>query len=451
VKQFLSRFSTRDMIVAAILAFAVAAILASLAGHPLPPEMLASLGGLGMVPIAGEISLKDEVLGAIKESSNKLSDAIAKSDKELKDLGAVSLETKNEIADLSKKHATLDERMVAFEQEVADVIANAKKGSMLAAPESLGARFLKMDEVKDFAARFARQKFRGVSMPLEMKDITSAVGSAGPGIWSQREDAIVSAPHRPRMLRSLIPTIPVGTNLIEWVQTNVRTNNAAAVAEGGAKPKSDITYLRKETAVRKLAHYFKTSMEALQDFPRLQAEIDSEGMEMLRQVEEDQLLAGDGTGVNLLGLIPQATAYNVAATVGGDTPVDVIRRAILQVRQSYYGSTGIVLNPADWAAIELLKDTQDNYLFSAVTSGATPRLWGLPVVESDALPAGRFMTGAFATAASIYDRMAAVMMISTENEDDFIKNMVSILFEERLALAVKRPAAFIYGKTSGAA
>ena len=99
--------------------------------------------------------------------------------------------------------------------------------------------------------------------------------------------------------------------------------------------------------------------------------------------------------------------------------------------------------------IELLKDGENRYLFSTATSGAQARLWGLPVSECDAMPAGEFMVGAFRTAATIYDRLQAAVYISTENEDDFINNMVSILFEERLALAVKRPLAFVHGDLDG--
>jgi HK97 family phage major capsid protein len=160
-------------------------------------------------------------------------------------------------------------------------------------------------------------------------------------------------------------------------------------------------------------------------------------------------MTGDGTGINILGLVPQATAFDNSVVASGDQQVDVIRRAILQVRQSYYSATGIVLNPADWAAIELLKDGENRYLFSAATTGAPARLWGLPVVESDALQSGEFLVGAFSTAATIYDRMQASVFLSTENEDDFIKNMVSIMFEERIALAVKRPLAFVHGNLDG--
>lgn len=387
------------------------------------------------------MDVKDEILEAVKQHADQVTDAIAKSEHELKEFGKVTEETKNQVAQMSEKFAETEARLAAIEQLA------VRANNEVEQKRTLGQMFVDSDEFKEFAGK---QRHKGQSRALEIKDITSGSASAGDGIWSYREPGIVSDPYRPRMLRSLIPTVPVDTNLVEWVQTNVRTNSAAMVSEGGKKPKSDLTYDRKETPVRKIAHYFKTSMEVLQDFKRLRAEIDNEGMEMLKQVEEDQLLLGDGTGINLLGLIPQATSFDIASVrASTDTQVDIIRRAILQVRQSYYGATGIVLNPADWAAIELLKDGENRYLFSAATTGAPARLWGLPVVECDAMPQGDFMVGAFATAATLYDRMQAAIFMSTENEDDFIHNMVSIMFEERLALAVKRPLAFVHGELDG--
>jgi HK97 family phage major capsid protein len=66
------------------------------------------------------------------------------------------------------------------------------------------------------------------------------------------------------------------------------------------------------------------------------------------------------------------------------------------------------------------------------------------------MPEGMFLVGAFALGAQIYDRLTATVMISTENEDDFIRNLVTVLCEERLAFAVKRPAAFVKGQLLGA-
>lgn len=427
----------------AVVAVAVA-VFGGFADHVTGFAMASAVAAIPTDELSTEIK---RIVGEFNEKSKTWTDTIAKSEAELKEFGKISEDTKAAIAELGKKaeqsEKQMDSRLAAVEQLVA---AAAKSGDDKAKVKTLGELFVESESLKEYASK---PRHKGQSKPLELKDITSGAASAGDGIWSFRDPNIVSDPYRPRMVRELIPTVPVNSNLVEWVQTNVRTNSAAMVSEGGTKPKSDLTYDRKETPVRKIAHYFKTSAEVLADFARLQGEINSEGFEMLKQVEEDQLMSGDGTGINLLGLIPQATAFDGSVVVSGDQQVDVIRRAILQVRQSYYGATGIVLNPADWAAIELLKDGELRYLFSNATSGAPARLWGLPVSESDAMPSGEFMVGAFRTAATIYDRMQAAVYVSTENEDDFITNMVSILFEERLALAVKRPLAFVHGNLDG--
>ncbi|MGQ4661338.1 phage major capsid protein [Lysobacter sp. F6437] len=434
------KFNTR-WVLWALVAVALCALVAfdASAGMLVAPAAAVALDDLP--ELASEFKKARDEFGT---KSNELSAAIAKVNDEIKNHGKASDETKGLIEELGKKHekaeTEFEARLHAIEQ------AGQKAANDEPERKSLGQMFVESDGLKEFAAK---QWHKGQSTPMELKDITSTAASAGDGIWSYRDPDIVGGQNRPLMLRSLIPTVPVGSNLVEWVQTLVRTNSADAVSETGTKPKSDLTYDRKETAVRKIAHYFKTSSEVLADFPRLQAEINTEGFEMLRQVEEDQLLDGDGTGVNLLGLVPQATGFDYSAVESGDTRVDVLRRAILQVRQSYFSASGIVLNPADWAAIELMKDSENRYLFSSATNGAQARLWGLPVVESDALAEGEFLVGAFRQAATIYDRMQAAVYLSTENEDDFIKNMVSILFEERLALAVKRPLAFRHGNLSG--
>jgi hypothetical protein len=45
----------------------------------------------------------------------------------------------------------------------------------------------------------------------------------------------------------------------------------------------------------------------------------------------------------------------------------------------------------------------------------------------------------------MFDRQQANVQVATENENDFILNLVTVLVEERLALAVYRPEAFVTG------
>jgi HK97 family phage major capsid protein len=189
----------------------------------------------------------------------------------------------------------------------------------------------------------------------------------------------------------------------------------------------------------------KASRQILDDAPALRSIIDAEMRYGLEFAEEAELLYGDGTGAHLLGIVPQATAYSAAFAVTGETAIDRIRLAMLQGVLALYPMTGSVLNPTDWTKIEMLKDSMGRYIIGDPQGTVAPRLWGLPVVASIAMTAGTFLTGAFKYGAQIFDRMAIEVAISTENNDDFEKNMITVRAEERLALVVKRPAAFIAG------
>lgn len=426
---------------------------------------------LGEVTELKPEDLRKAVLEALGTHTKELSDKIAKADAELKTYGATTEETRKAIADLGTKGVDIEKRVADELKKISDlelrlaeaekkIVAGDKPQKRSAGNKSVGQRFIEAQETKSFRERFVipgqngsfeLRRMKAMSDPVvigslwEQRDITSLDSSAGDAIWSQRQPEIISEPYRPLSIRNLIPSIPVTSNLIEYVKTLARTSAVDYVSEGATKPKSNLTFDRVSTPIRKIAHYIKASMEVLADFPRLKSIIDFELMAMLKIFEEDELLLGDGLGDSIEGLIPQATAYETARNRTGDTRLDVIRHAILQVTLSYYSPTGIVLNPEDWEKVELTKDGDGRYIVASATATTGARLWGLPVVQSHAMPVSQFMVGAFASAAEIYDRMTAAIFVSTENEDDFIKNMVSILAEERLGLAVKRPPAFVHG------
>ena len=127
------------------------------------------------------------------------------------------------------------------------------------------------------------------------------------------------------------------------------------------------------------------------------------------------------------------------------TAIDQLRFAMLQAALAEYPATGHVMHPIDWARIETTKDADGRYIIGNPQGTARPTLWGLPVVATQAIEQDKFLTGAFRLGAQVFDRWRARVEVATENEDDFVKNLVTILAEERLALAVYRPEAFIYG------
>lgn len=200
------------------------------------------------------------------------------------------------------------------------------------------------------------------------------------------------------------------------------------------------------TTAKVIAHYVKASRQILSDASQLASMIDGRLRYGLAFKEEQQLLNGTGVGQQLLGIIPQATAFvNPMVPPGTGTSIDMIRQAMLQAFLAEYPATGIVMNPIDWATIELLKDNTGRYIIGNPQGSINATLWNLPVVETQAVQVDKFLTGAFKLGAQVFDRWQARVEVATENEDDFVKNMVTILAEERLALAVYRPQAFIYG------
>lgn len=300
--------------------------------------------------------------------------------------------------------------------------------------------------------------YRGIiKVKADRAAITSANTTVGAGrsqgtslVPGARVPGIFGLPERQLTIRDLVMPGQTSSSTIEYVKETGFTNNAAPVAETTAKPYSDLTFDMTSSPVRVLAHLFKASRQILDDAPALRSYIDGRARYGLRFVEENQLLNGSGTGQNLHGLVPQATAFNPAFAAADETAIDRLRLAVLQVVLAEYPATAFVLNPIDWAKIELTKDAGGNYIIGNPQGSLTPTLWNLPVVSTQAMAAGEFLTGAFSFAAQIFDRMDIEVLLSSENVDDFEKNLFTIRAEERLAFAVYRPESFVTGDVEGA-
>lgn len=369
--------------------------------------------------------------------------------KEVKNLGDGTAETKKAVDDamiklgeIVEEHKKATARIVEIEQ----TLAARREKTDPEQPKSMGQRFIESDAFKNFKGK------GNVRVPMSRKDILNVTGSVGTGVSPEtsltgvlRVPGIVMPPERPLVIRDLLAPGTTVQGNVEYVQETGYTNNAAVVTEGATKPKSDLTFDLKNAPVRTIAHIFKASRQILDDAAALQSYIDARARYGLRFAEEAELLTGDGTGVHIKGLIPSATAFDAQFVPTAQTKIDVIRLAVLQVILANFPATGIVLHPTDWAGIQLTKDSQNRYIIGNPQDGNVPRLWNLPVVESQSMTVTEFLVGAFNLGAQIFDRMEVEVLLSTENVDDFEKNMVTLRAEERLALAIYRPESFVHG------
>jgi HK97 family phage major capsid protein len=278
--------------------------------------------------------------------------------------------------------------------------------------------------------------------------ITSGGASGGDLVVPQRIPGIVAPGLQRLTVRDLLMWGRTASNSVEFARELVYTNSADVVSENPAsgKPESNITFEADSAPVATIAHWVPASKQILADVPMLQSYISGRLQYGLKLVEEDQLLNGSGVGLNIDGIVTQATSYsNPGVTVDSETRIDRLRLALLQVEIADYAADGIVLHPIDWAAIELTKNTDNAYLFANPQRLAAPALWGRPVVATQSMSSGDFLVGAFAMGAQGWDREDMAVMISLEDQDNFVKNMATILCEERVALTVYRPSAFVTG------
>ncbi|MDE4593569.1 phage major capsid protein [Sinorhizobium meliloti] len=338
-------------------------------------------------------------------------------------------------------------KMNALTEQVADIEQKlARGGGNKNTPEkTIGEQFVEDQGVKDWAQSSPSKGKADVRFKATITSATTdTAGAAGAAVETTRLPGILALPQRRLTVRGLISPGRMDGNSLEYVRETGFTNSAAPVAETAAKPESDLKFDLVTTSAKVIAHWMKASRQILDDFSQLRSIIDQRLLYGLAYVEEGQLLNGDGTGQNLHGIIPQATAYAAAFTPDAPTAIDTLRLAQLQAALAEYPATGHVMHPTDWARIELEKDTTGRYIIGNPQGMIGPTLWGLPVVATQAIAVDKFLTGAFRLGAQLFDRWDARVEAGFVN-DDFIKNLVTILAEERLALAVYRPEAFIYG------
>jgi HK97 family phage major capsid protein len=390
----------------------------------------------------------DQVQKDVKASLDRITDQVKefceRNKGAIEDGAKLAKAAKDAVDEVLTKQGELRERLQDVEQKLAD--ANKGGGEDL---ETAGRAFEKyMDEHPELKASMANIKQgQSFTVPMDRKAITNS-GATGASLnYPAQTVAPILQPLQRRLtIRDLLASGRTDASAIFYPRESGFTNSAAVVSEGSLKPESDLTFDPVTEAVVTIAHWLRISKQMAADVPALMSYINQRLVYGLKLVEENQLLNGSGTGGNLEGIYTAATLYANTTSLPNETDLDKIRLAILQAELAYAEVNGIVLHPTNWALMELTKDSTGQYIFARPQESAQPRLWGRNVVATPAMTSGRFLVGDFAQHAQIFDREDASVAISAEDRDNFVRNMLTILVEERLALAIYRPEAFIKGR-----
>lgn len=343
-----------------------------------------------------------------------------------------------------KRIGTTDEKLNETQAMLADLDQKMARGFShggVAKPDTWGEEFIKAKatELEALAAGNAGQNAR---VSMNVKAVTTAEAGA---LDVPTRDAMNMLPRQRLTIRNLLNVISISSGSVEYASQTVRPEGADTVAETAAKPESQMEWELRNTSAKVIAHWVKASRQILEDAPQLSNFIDSEMRYGLALKEESQLLSGDGTGANLAGMIPASTAYDdTVLTVANQNEIDMVGKAILQCALADYPATGIVIHPADWWRMRMLKDADGKYILGDPQQVVQPSLFGLPVVATKSMAIDTFLVADFQSAGTLYDRWQPRVETGYVDQD-FTNNMVTVLAEERIAFAVKNALALTYG------
>ena len=368
------------------------------------------------------------------------------------------------------KAVKADEAVIAQAKEFADSVGVPTQAEIKARVKSLGLTVVESPEFKSLLAGFPEgrvpSKARVESAPIAVKALFTGASStsAGAFVTNERTDIVEFLGRKPLTIRNLVANRRTVSDAVEFVQETSHTNAAAVVAEatssaaptavstgatgavtftnasgGGYKPEGSWAFAVVTTNVKTIAEWVPVTRRALADVAQLEGLINDQLAADVAEAEEDQILNGNGSGENFTGINNTSSIQTQAYATDLFT---TIRKGVTKLRTvGRVNPTALVLNPADAELIDLAQDGENRYYYGGPQAIGQRTIWGVPVVESESQAAGTGLLGDFSKGV-IWDREQTTVTMTDSHADFFVRNLIAVLAEERLAFGVTRPTAF---------
>jgi HK97 family phage major capsid protein len=315
--------------------------------------------------------------------------------------------------------------------------------------ESSGYKSMMNDGVQGVQVKIATTIDEGI-----IPAFSGGSGLAGTLVTPQFLPGIVPLLFQPLRIADLLAQGTTSSSSVSYVIESAFQDLTGAVLEKGSIPQIDLTLTRRQDNVGKIANIAKPTVEMFRDAEQFQAYLQNRMVFGLQRKEEQQLLSGSGTAPSVTGILNRSGLATAVVTGAGLTAVKIMEGIFNQITAlrsvSFVEPDAIVINPLDWQTIRLGKDTQGQYYAGGPFTGAygnpgpsnTSNLWGVKVVITTAIAQGTVLVGGFQESGQIFRRSGITLDMTNSNNNDFETDLITLKAEERLALAVYRPAGF---------
>ena len=407
----------------------------------------------------GEVGKKVEDLGARVTALEEVATEPEKVKEDIKEdiREDIKEDVKEEIVAEDK---VCDDRKEEIKKSSADVDDVAKLQQRILMLEQKGAKLMQVEQPKinltkgaEFVnsnafKNFEKSNFKG-HMSYEFTKATPLTNNLGSAysvgtIGGVSDQGFVEDPKAILNIENLFSHAPITENTFLYMPLTV-TGNAGFVAEGSEKPETTFNVTAKTGQVKTIATWTKVSEQLFADKSQLINILDNNLTHTVDVTVQNQLISGDGSGENLSGIskVGNFTDYVTSSGTATNT-VDLLRNVAFKMRGANIDNLTILINWTDWSALLGLKSTTNEYLINGILDPVKQTIYGIPVVLSSAVPAGKFAMGNFKMGGIVFDKTAMGLEIDRTG-DDFTKNLITIRAERRLGFAVVQPKAICYG------
>lgn len=282
---------------------------------------------------------------------------------------------------------------------------------------------------------------------IQKADMSFTGNTTGTVVAPEYNPVIYGPPNQLPHIRTLINVGTTSSNAYWYTQGKLKAGSPVPgiIDPGATKTQIEYQFDGIMVPVLKIAGYVRLPEEMVDDIEGMTSFLQNYLPEEVLKVEDTQILRGTGTANKQFnGLFTTSPAYVPSTGVDPLESWDVLADANAQLMNKWFAATRTLVNPIDWMFLVTRKSTDGIYSTPTLLYSAPLSIAGVPVQPHPLVLQDQFLTGNF-PAVELKVKRGLTVRFYDQDQDNAIKNMITVVAEERAAMANYYPDAFIQG------